>query len=375
MPRETADVVVVGAGVIGLAVARALALAGREVIVVETHPGIGMETSSRSSEVIHAGLYYPPGSLKARCCVRGKELLYRYCAAKGVAHRRIGKLIVARGEAQATRLLDIAANAAASGVHDLQLLDPHRLALMEPEVRADAALWSPSTGIVDSHALMLALQSDLEAAGGTVVLNSSMTGGTVVDGGCELRIDSGSPTTLPAALVINAAGLQAPAVARLIEGVPPDSVPAQFLISGHYFTYPGASPIRHLVYPVPDPIGLGIHATLDLAGQLRFGPDAEHCDSVDYRFHEGKKEAFAQSVRQWFPGLDGDRLQPGYVGIRPKLSGPDRGDVDFVISGPDDHGVPGLIHLFGIESPGLTACLALAEEVAKRAESPVGPEH
>ncbi len=366
MPTERADTVVIGAGVIGLAVGRALALRGRDVIVLEAHPGIGMETSSRSSEVIHAGLYYEPGSLKARCCVRGKELLYRYCETRGVPYRRIGKLIVAIGEAQASQLLGISENAAACGVHDLELVDPHRLALMEPGVRADAALWSPSTGIVDSHALMLALQADFEAAGGTVVLNSTVTGGGSVDNGCELHVDSGAISTVSAALVINAAGLRATEIARSIGGMPADRVPRQYLISGHYFTYGGRSPINHLVYPVPDPIGLGIHATLDLAGQLRFGPDAEHCTGIDYRFDGSKKVAFAQSVQSWFPGLDGDRLQPGYVGIRPKLSGPAHADVDFMISGPDDHGVPGLVHLFGIESPGLTACLALANVVIER---------
>jgi L-2-hydroxyglutarate oxidase LhgO len=369
MATEKTDTVVIGAGVIGLATARALALQGRDVIVLEANSGVGMETSSRSSEVIHAGLYYQPDSLKASTCMRGKELLYRYCEDRGVPHRRIGKLIVATGEAQIAKLLDISENASASGVHDLELIDPHRLALMDPAVRAEAALWSPSTGIIDSHALMLALQADLEATGGTVVLNSSVTGGQVTVDGCELQIEDGEETTLSARLVVNAAGLHATRVAESIDGVPGQAIPKYYFIRGHYFTCPGPAAIRHLVYPVPDPIGLGIHATLDMAGQLRFGPDAEHCEGIDYGFDESKKRPFAESVRQWFPSLDEDRLQPGYVGIRPKLSGPDQGDVDFLISGPRDHGVPGLVNLFGIESPGLTACLALAEEVLSQLRS------
>ncbi len=366
MAVEKAETVVIGAGAIGLATARALARSGREVIVLEAHPGIGMETSSRSSEVIHAGIYYEPGSLKARCCVQGKEMLYRYCAGKGVPHRRIGKLIVANGDEQMESLEVLRRNAEASGVHDLERVGPHRLALMEPQVRADAALWSPSTGIIDSHALMLALQADLEAAGGTVVLNSRALGGRADANGIELRVESGGETAFKAELVVNAAGLHAAEVAGSIEGVPPESIPRYYYISGHYFTCPGTSPINHLVYPVPDPIGLGIHATLDMAGQLRFGPDATHCDGVDYRFDESKRKAFADSVKSWFPALDEESLQPGYVGIRPKLSGPGSGDVDFVISGPEDHGVPGLVNLFGIESPGLTSCLALAEEAVHR---------
>jgi L-2-hydroxyglutarate oxidase LhgO len=366
MAPETTDAVVIGAGVIGLAVARSLALSGREVLVLEANPGIGQGISSRSSEVIHAGLYYEPDSLKARSCVRGKALLYEYCESKGVPHRRIGKLIVATDEAQVGSLEGIRNNAANSGVTDLEWVDRPRLVGMEPAVRARAALWSPSTGIIDSHALMLALQADLEAAGATVALNSKVTAGRCTADGCELTVASGGESTLAATLVVNAAGLHSTDLAAGIDGMPAKAIPQQYFVSGHYFTYPGKAAIRHLVYPVPDPVGLGIHATLDMAGQLRFGPDAEHCDGIDYRFEMDKKPLFSASVRRWLPGLDEDRMQPGYVGIRPKLSGPGRPDVDFMISGPDEHGVPGLVHLFGIESPGLTACLALAEEVAAR---------
>lgn len=366
MAVDSTDTAVIGAGVIGLAMARALALAGREVVVLEASAAIGQGISARSSEVVHAGLHYPPGSMKARCCVRGKELLYAYCKTRGVPHRRIGKLIVAAGEAQVPRLAGIRDNAAASGVHDLELIDPHQVARMEPQVRADAALWSPSSGIIDSHALMLALQADLEAAGGTVALNSRVVGGHARAKGCRLRVRSGGESTLEASLVINSAGLGAASVAAGFEGLSGYFIPEIYFVKGHYFGYRGSSPFKHLVYPLPDPDGLGVHATLDLAGALRFGPDSEYCERADYRFDERRKARFAESVGRWYPGLEAGRLQPGYVGVRPKLAGPGAGFADFQISGPEDHGIPGLINLFGIESPGLTACLALAQEVASR---------
>lgn len=365
MEREQADIVVIGAGVIGLAVARACALAGREVLVLEAESTIGSGISSRSSEVIHAGLYYDPGSLKARSCVRGKALLYDYCAAKGIPHRRLGKLIVATTPQQVAELEAIQDNANRCGVDDLELLGPHRLALIEPEVRAAGALWSPSTGIIDSHALMLALQADLEAAGGTVALNTRVARGALRTDGCELQLEGESQFRVLARSCINAAGLSAAPLARQIEGLQRLTVPKIHLVRGHYFSYGGRAPMRHLVYPLPEAGGLGIHATLDLAGQLRFGPDSEYVDTIDYRFDEARRDAFAASIRRWLPGLDAARLEPGYTGIRPRLSGPGEGFRDFLVSGPRDHGVPGIINLFGIESPGLTACLSLAEKVCK----------
>jgi L-2-hydroxyglutarate oxidase LhgO len=365
MDRAQADTVVIGAGVIGLAVARALALVGREVLVLEADSAIGTGISSRSSEVIHAGLYYEPGSLKARTCLRGKHLLYDYCATKGIAHRRIGKLVVAAHLEQVDELEAILANARLCGVDDLKLLDPHRLALLEPEVRAEAALWSPSTGIVDSHALMLVLQADLEAAGGTVALNTRVEKGVMLADGCELRLAGDSQFCVLARTCINAAGLDAAPLARRIEGLPPSTVPTVHLVRGHYFGYSGRTPFRHLVYPLPEAGGLGIHATLDLAGQLRFGPDSEYLDTIDYAFDETRRVKFARAIQGWYPDLDEHRLQPGYTGIRPRLAGPGEGFRDFLISGPGDHGVPGLINLYGIESPGLTACLSLAEEIVR----------
>ncbi len=363
MGKEQSDVVVIGAGVIGLAIARALARKGRHVLMLESHPGIGMETSSRNSEVIHAGLHYAPGSLKARTCLQGKESLYAYCQAKGVPHRRIGKLIVAVGEEQLEVLEQIRANAEACGVTDLECLDSHRLELLEPEVRAAAALWSPSTGIIDSHALMLALQGDLEAAGGQVVCHTRVTSGRVSSKGLELQFAGNEPLSLSARTVINSAGLYAAEVARSLSGLPAGSIPAVHLVRGHYFTYSGNSPFQHLIYPLPEAGGLGIHGTLDLAGQLRFGPDTQPTEHIDYDFDENRLARFSGAIRKWFPELQEARLQPGYVGIRPRLALPGDGFRDFVVSGPADHGIPGLINLYGIESPGLTACLALADFV------------
>jgi L-2-hydroxyglutarate oxidase LhgO len=367
MGRERADIVVIGAGVIGLAVARALAVSGREVLALEANPGIGQEISARNSEVIHAGLYYQPGSLKARTCVRGRKMLYDYCSRKGVPQRRIGKLVVASSAEQVADLQRLRANATASGVTDLELLDPHRLELLEPAVRAIAALWSPATGIIDSHALMLALHADLEDAGGSVVCNTRVLGAQATDTGIELRIGGEEELSVQARTVVNTAGLGAAPLARRIIGLAPDSVPQVHLVRGHYFSHGGRSPFTHLVYPLPEAGGLGVHATLDLAGQLRFGPDSEYMDDVDYAFDESRREEFAQAIRHWYPDLDEERLQPGYTGIRPRLSGPGEGFRDFMISAPKDHGIAGLINLYGIESPGLTACLALAEEIAEMA--------
>jgi L-2-hydroxyglutarate oxidase LhgO len=358
------DIVVIGAGVIGLAVARALALSGHEVMVLEAHPGIGMETSSRNSEVIHAGLYYPPGSLKSTSCIQGKQQLYAYCERKGVPYRRIGKLIVATTPDQVGELERIHANAVDCGVDDLAWLSARQRAAKEPAVRAEATLWSPSTGIIDSHALMLALQADLEAGGGTVACHTRVLSGERTADGVELLIDAQDQWRLQARWVVNAAGLRAANLASRIRGIRPETIPRIHLVRGHYFTYAGRSLCHHLVYPLPGDGGLGIHATLDLAGQLRFGPDSEPVEHIDYVFDERRHARFADSIRSWLPGLDPERLRPGYTGIRPRLASPGEGFRDFEISMPETHGITGLVNLYGIESPGLTACLALADTVA-----------
>lgn len=354
------DSIVVGAGVVGLAAARALALAGRSVLVLEAGAGIGRETSSRSSEVIHAGIYYPPGSLKAVLCVAGRRLLYDYCTARGVGHRRIGKLIVACEQAEVRALEAYRARAIANGVDDLAWLTPGQVAGLEPAVRCVAALLSPSTGIVDSHALMLALQADLERAGGTVVLRSRVTGARRLAGGFEVEVE-GQPAVTSRELV-NAAGHGAVALARCIEGL--GGVPAAHCAAGQYFALRGPSPFRHLVYPVAGKAGLGIHVTLDLAGAARFGPDARWIAAPDYRFDDSRREAFAAAIRRYYPALDPDRLEPAYVGVRPRIHGPDDEPADFMIQGPAEHRLAGLVNLYGIESPGLTAALAIGGVVA-----------
>ncbi|MGC2199057.1 MAG: NAD(P)/FAD-dependent oxidoreductase [Stellaceae bacterium] len=363
---DEVECVVVGAGVIGLAVARALALAGREVLVLEQAYTIGFETSSRNSEVIHGGLYYPVGSLKARSCVEGRRRLYAYCSEHGVPHARIGKLIVATTEPEIPALERIAANARASGVEDLEWLDRSQARCLEPALNCVAALLSPSTGIVDSHALMLAFQGEAEAAGAIVVMRAPVLSGKVHNDGFELTIGGDDPTGIRCRLLVNAAGLFAPALARGIEGVPPQTIPPAYFCRGVYFTLTGSSPFRRLIYPVPVAGGLGVHLTLDLAGQARFGPDVEWISSVDYAVDPDRGEAFYAAIRTFWPGLRDGALQPGYAGVRPKISGPAEPAADFVVQGPDIHGVPGLINLYGIESPGLTASLPLAEEVLQR---------
>lgn len=360
---EQVDAVVIGAGVVGLAVARALALAGREVLILEAAEAFGTGTSARNSEVIHAGLYYPTGSLKARLCVQGKALLYRYCAARGVAHQQIGKLLVATSEDERPALEKYRAQAAINGV----VLEPRsaaEVARLEPAVRAVAGLWSPSTGIIDSHGLMLALLGDAEAAGATLVTHTPVLRvRSSADGAFVLDCGGPSPMQLGCRLVVNSAGHAAQRMARDLVG----PVPAHFA-KGHYFTLSGRSPFSHLVYPMPNSAGLGIHVTLDLAGRCRFGPDvtrwiAQEPQAGDYAFEEGLRESFAQAIRLYWPDLEIDRLQPGYTGIRPKVSGPGEAAGDFIIQGPKAHGLAGLVNLFGIESPGLTSSLALAREV------------
>ena len=361
---DSVDCVVVGAGVVGLAVARALALEGRDVLVLEACAAIGTETSSRNSEVIHAGMYYPTGSHKARLCVRGNALLYDYCSARGVAHRRCGKFIVATSPAQMEQLATIQARAVANGVFDLVLLDRSQMLLAEPALHCVGALHSPSTGIIDSHGLMLSLLADLEGAGGILALNSPLDRVEINSSAIEVIASDG--TRLRAACVVNAAGLHAPALAARFNGLDPCHIPQVSFAKGNYFTLAGRSPFSHLIYPVPEAAGLGVHLTLDLGGQARFGPDVQWVDSPDdTQVQPERGDAFYAEVRKYWPALPDGALQPAYAGIRPKISGPGEPARDFCIQGPQDHGVPGLVNLFGIESPGLTCCLAIAEAVVE----------
>ena len=354
-----------GAGVVGLAVARALALAGREVVILEAEDAIGTHTSSRNSEVIHAGIYYPKGSLKARSCVAGKELLYSYCSTHGVPHRRCGKLIVATDESQVKELEGIKAKAHANGVTDVDFIPVDQARAWEPELRCVAALHSPSTGIIDSHALMLAYLGDAESHGAALALKSPIIGGEIVSGGMVIHA---SEMTLQTNVLINSAGLRAPTVAKSLEGYRAELAPREFYAKGNYYSLARKSPFSRLVYPVPEPGGLGVHLTLDLAGQARFGPDVEWVDRIAYEVDPKRAERFYAAIRRYWPGLPDGALLPGYAGIRPKTAGPGEPAPDFDIQGPSKHGVPGLVHLFGIESPGLTASLALAEGVLRELE-------
>jgi len=366
---DQVDAVVIGAGVVGLAVARALAQRGMETIVLERADAIGTETSSRNSEVIHAGLYYPTGSLKARLCVQGRERLYAFCESHGVEHRRCGKLLVARGDAQRRKLAQIEAQARTNGVADVQRLDASQARALEPALVADEALLSPSTGIVDSHGLMLALQGDLEAAGGALALLSPVQALRCGRASHEIDVGGESPMTLSARVVVNAAGLWAPFVAARMQGLAPHHVPQAHFAKGSYYALSGRSPFTRLVYPVPEEAGLGVHLTLDLAGQARFGPDVEWISpespqAIDYRVDPARADAFYAEIRRYWPDLPDGALQPAYSGVRPKLRGPGEPASDFVLQGPREHGVPGLVNLFGIESPGLTASLAIADGIA-----------
>ena len=361
---DKVDCIVIGAGVVGLAVARALVLKGREVMVLEAASAIGTGTSSRNSEVIHAGMYYTRGSLKAQLCVQGKQLLYDYCAQRGIGHSRCGKLIVATHESQVAQLQSIISKAAANGVHDLVLLDREQALAMEPQLECVAAVHSPSTGIVDSHALMLSLQGDIENAGGFVVLNTAVN--QMIRAQAAIEIIATDGTGLAANTVVNAAGLNAPQVASRIKGLDPKHVPVTFWAKGNYFTLSGKSPFSRLIYPVPEAAGLGVHLTIDLGGQAKFGPDVEWVDSPDDLLVDpSRSDAFYAEVRKYWPGLKDGALQAGYAGIRPKLHGPGEAAGDFVIQAESTHGIPGLVNLFGIESPGLTSSLAIGEVVSQ----------
>lgn len=361
---EHVDVVVIGAGVVGLAIARKFALEGREVIILESEDSFGTQTSSRNSEVIHAGIYYPTCSLKAKLCVSGRELLYAYCANHNVVHRKIGKLIVAVDNAELGELRSYFDKAEKNGVRDLSFVDESTIREIEPAVSAVGGLLSPSTGIVDSHGLMLAYLGDAQANGAWLALKSPVLGGKVESDGIMLNVGGEDPLQVKALLVINSAGLYAQSVARSIYGIPTDSIPKEYYARGHYFALSGRSPFNRLVYPVANSAGLGVHVTLDLTGGVKFGPDvSDWGERIDYSFNEARSGYFKSAISRYWPDLDPQRLIPGYVGIRPKVSGPYAPAADFVIQGPSDSGLASWIALYGIESPGLTSSLAIADYV------------
>lgn len=363
------DCVVVGAGVVGLACARVLAMTGREVLIVDRAEAIGTGISSRNSEVIHAGLYYPPGSLKAELCIAGRDMLYAYCETHRIAYRQTGKLIVATTGAERAPLLRILENARACGTTRLEWLEGPPLARREPALSAEAALWSPLTGIVDSHALMLALLGDAESHGAILALRTEVATIDAPSGGLQVTTRGPDAMTLGADIVVNSAGIDAPHLARTMTALDKAFIPSPRYCKGSYFTLRGRSPFNHLIYPVPQEAGLGIHLTMDLAGQAKFGPDSEWVDSLDYSIDEAAAPHFEAAIRRYWPGLPDGSLQPDYAGIRPKISGPGEPAADFRIDGAAVHGVAGLINLFGIESPGLTASLAIAQRVAALAGS------
>ncbi|MEM9669875.1 MAG: NAD(P)/FAD-dependent oxidoreductase [Pseudomonadota bacterium] len=367
LSRFEADCVVAGAGVIGLAIARKFAMAGRDVLVVEQASAIGTETSSRNSEVIHAGIYYSEGSLKAECCVAGKWALYRYLDTRHIPHKNCGKLIVAAKDNEIDRLADIASGAEANGVDDLEVLDAAKVSELEPALGVKGALLSPSTGILDSHALMLSLQGEAEDHGARFAFETRIVSGQACsDGRTELICEGREPCALNARTFINAAGLGAVGVARTIQGLEKRHIPDLHLAKGSYFALTSGAPFERLIYPVPVAGGLGIHLTLDLGGGARFGPDVEWVDELDYAIDPGRASVFETEVQRYWPSLPKESLRPDYAGIRPKIAGPEAPNADFIIAGPETHGQPGQVHLFGIESPGLTACLEIARKVAMK---------
>jgi L-2-hydroxyglutarate oxidase LhgO len=363
---EHLDLVVIGGGLVGLAIARTFALTGRDVVVLEAEPMLGSHTSSRNSGVIHAGIYYEPGSAKAALCVAGKALLYAYCERRSVPHARLGKLVVATRDEELPALERIVERARANGVDDLAWLDAAEVRALEPCVRAVRALWSPSSGIVDASALLDALKHDALEHGASIVPRTPVLGGSVTGDGIELELGGAEPTVVRCRAVINAAGLRAPGVSRSIVGLATSVIPREHFAKGHYFALRGRSPFRHLVYPVPPSDGLGVHVTLDLAGRVRFGPDVSWVDGIDYGFDETRESDFLAAIRAYYPELGEGSLVPDYTGIRAKL-GPAGSHHDFIIHGPTTSGAPGFAALYGIDSPGLTATLAIAEHVQKLA--------
>jgi L-2-hydroxyglutarate oxidase LhgO len=369
------ECIVVGAGVIGLAIARELAARSHEVVILEKQAAIGMGISSRNSEVIHGGIYYPKDSLKARLCVEGRHLLYEYCSDHGIPHKRLGKLIVAVTEAELEGLEDVRGAAHQNGVSDVDYLTLDAVRELEPEVRCAGALLSPSTGIVDSHSLMLALQGDAQERGAMIAFHSHLIECETINDGFELAIEcrdassSGETLKLRCDMLVNAAGLGAQEVANRISGISPDNIPPLYLARGCYFTMAGHSPFQHLIYPMPDHESLGVHVTLDIAGHTRFGPDVEWIDAINYDVNPSRENTFYKAVRRYYPALRDGSLQPGYSGIRPKIQAPGEPAADFVIDGPGNHGIPGLVNLFGIESPGLTATLGISDYVIQLLDS------
>ncbi len=366
---EKVECVVIGAGVIGLAIARRLAQSGREVIVLEAAEAVGTVTSSRNSEVIHAGIYYRSGSLMARMCVAGKQALYRYCRDQGIPHRNCGKLIVATTAKETEKLAAIKAHAEANGVVDMQTLDGQAARALEPALHCEAALLSPSTGIIDSHAYMLALRGNAEDAGAAFAFHTPLVGARARHGRIEIDAGGATPMSLECRLLVNAAGLDATTVARSIDGMPAEKIPTAYLAKGNYFSCSARAPFSRLIYPVPEPGGLGVHLTLDMAGQARFGPDVEWVDHIDYAVDAARAERFYPAIRRYWPTLPDGALMPSYSGMRPKIVPPQVAVQDFLIQGRKDHGVDGLINLFGIESPGLTSSLAIADYVRELAEA------
>jgi L-2-hydroxyglutarate oxidase LhgO len=366
-PSFDFDAVVVGAGVVGLAIGRALALAGQSVVVLEKERAIGQGVSSRNSEVIHAGLYYPTGSLRARLCVAGRRRLYPFLESRGVAHRRLGKLVVASDDSDLARLEAVAAQARLNGVEDLETLTGDQARALEPALRARAALLSPQTGVVDSHGYMLALRGEIEDHGGVVAVAAPFIGAEpLAGGGFAVRVGGAEPARLLCGQLVIAAGLGAQSAAAAVEGYPADQIPALHYGKGMYFALDAPAPFQRLVYPPPVPGALGVHYTLDLGGRARFGPDLSFVAAEDYSVDPNRRDGFAAQIRRFWPGLPDDALRPDYAGVRPKLHGPGEPQPDFRIDDAARHGLEGLVALFGIESPGLTSALAIADEVAAR---------
>ena len=363
---DNVDCVVIGAGVVGLACARALAIEGREVIILEQADAIGTETSSRHSEVIHAGIYYEPGSLKAKFCVEGKIKMYRFMEERGIPFKKLGKLIVATSEDQISALNKIKQRAEQNGVMDLELLSHNEVIAREPDLRCITALWSPSTGVADSHSYMLGLQGDAESNGAMLAFLAPVESAELQNDGICLNVGGNDPMQLKAKTVINAAGLHTQKLTHEFKGFPKEKIPVWHYCKGNYYSLSGCkAPFTSLIYPAPEEAGLGVHLTLDLAGQARFGPDVEWIDENNYDVDPKRSDSIYAAVRKYWPGLPDNSLQPGYSGIRPKIQAPGEPATDYVIQGPRDHGINGLINLYAIESPGMTSSLAIGDYIVE----------